>query len=359
MPEVRWGILGAAAIAAKVASAIKEAGNATCVAVASREKGKAETFVRAHCPEAIAYGSYEALLEDDRVEVVYIPLPTGIRTEWVLKAAARKKHVLCEKPIAPTEQEVARMLKGCRDAGVQFMDNTMLMHGERMQSICQVIKDAELFGAPRHVTSTFTIPRAMQESWATSNIRMKQALEPHGCLGDLGWYCARLSLVVFGGESPEAVSCHFLEETSEGVPVQAAATLRFSGGRTAVFDCSYKLAFRNWAEIVSDKCALSVKDFVIPAKADVCDFTVYKVGVGDRSLTFPIEIIKVAEFRGTAQHTALVEKMSSIAASGKLEEFWPHVAAQTQRLIDALMASARQQGGWVPLGGAQPEQSRL
>lgn len=353
--EIRWGILGAASIAVKMCVAIEEAENATCVAVASRDKAKAEAFAKANCPSASPYGSYDELLEDERVQVVYIPLPTGMRTEWVLKCAAKRKHVLCEKPVAPTIREVDLMLEACRAAGVQFMDNTMLAHNERTESLCKVLQDQQLFGDPIHVNSTFSVPRAFQEVWMKNNIRVKQALEPQGCLGDLGWYCVRVSVLAFGGEDPEAVSCNFLEETSEGVPVHAAATLRFSGGRTAIFHCGYRLAFRQWVEVAGDKCTLWMDDMVIPSRADVWDYKIYQGSAGPKALTFPQERLRTEEFRGTQQHTALVQNMSAIVASGRLEEQWPRVSRQIQVLICALMMSARQNGSWVTLGSLQAD----
>merc|ERR1712129_143103 len=171
--------------------------------------------------------------------------------------------------------------------------------------------------------------------------------ESLGTLGDLGWYCARSALKAFRYDSPEAVSCHYLEQTAEGVPVHAAATLKFSGGRTATFTCSYRLAYGQWLDIASEEQTLRIEDFVIPHKVDMCSYTIYKGGVYDRALCFPREVVKTEEFRGQAQHTVLVERMSSIAASGRLEAFWPEVAKQTTLLLLALEQSARQDGRWV------------
>lgn len=345
MPEeVRWGIIGTANIAEKVCVAIKEASNASVWAVASREKAKAETFIGSNCPGATAYGSYEELLDDEKVQAVYIPLPTGMRTEWVLKAAAKKKHVLCEKPIAPNARDAARIIDACQAAGVQFMDNTMMMHGERWESMQKVLDDHEFFGKVCHVASCFTIPFGLQDDW--ENIRVKRSLEPLGALGDLGWYCARFTSFAFGYEDPEAVSCHFLAETSEGVPTTAVATLKYSGGRTATFDCSFRAGYRQWAEITTEKCTLNVEDFVIP-KADVCSYKICKGNIAEKALTFPNDVVRTEEFKGTPQHTRLIEKMSSIVVSGELEEIWPKVSKQTQLLLGALVSSARQQAAWV------------
>src|SRR5688500_8784269 len=100
----RWGILGAANIARKNWKAIRNAENATLVAVASRSRERAAQFIDecqgsapfATAPAACA--SYEELLARKDVDAVYIPLPTGIRKEWVIRTAQAGKHVLCEKP---------------------------------------------------------------------------------------------------------------------------------------------------------------------------------------------------------------------------------------------------------------------
>src|SRR4051812_18248990 len=98
----RWGILGAAFIAHKNWQSIRDAGNASLVAVASREEERCRQFI-AECqaqvphpvvPEAI--DSYEALLARGEIDAVYIPLPTGVRKEWVIRAAEAGKHVLVE-----------------------------------------------------------------------------------------------------------------------------------------------------------------------------------------------------------------------------------------------------------------------
>lgn len=346
--QVKWGILGCASIAEKVCVAISEASNATVVAVASRDKAKAESWAAEHCPGARAYGSYDELLNDDEIQVVYIPLPTGLRTEWVLKAAAKKKHVLCEKPITGTIRDARVVIDACKDAGVQFMDNTMFMHNERLEAMNKVLQDTESFGEVKHVTSSFTIPFGNDEEWAKANIRTKRALEPLGSLGDLGWYCVRITLAAFGYEDPQTVSCHFLEETPDGVPITAAATMKFSGGRTATFTCCNKQNLQQWAQVDGTKSSLRIEDFVIPSQSDSCGFKVLRGEIGSKALNFPIEVLKEESIKTTVQqHTRLVEKLSSIASSGTLEDFWPKVSLQTQLILGAMLLSARRMSNWV------------
>ncbi len=156
----RWGILGAAFIARKNWQAIREAGNATLVAVASRELVRAQAFIdecQASAPHAVvpeAMGSYEALLARPDIDAVYIPLPTGLRKEWVIRAAQAGKHVLVEKPVGCHAAEVEEIIAACEQHRVQFMDGVMFMHGRRLQRMRDVL-DLKV-GNIRHIASQFS-----------------------------------------------------------------------------------------------------------------------------------------------------------------------------------------------------------
>src|ERR1043165_50259 len=112
--KVRWGILSTANIAlTKVIPAMQQSAWCEIAAIASRDLSKAiEAADKLKIPKA--YGSYEELLADDTIEVVYNPLPNHLHVSWTLKAAAARKHVLCEKPIALNADE-ARTLLDARD----------------------------------------------------------------------------------------------------------------------------------------------------------------------------------------------------------------------------------------------------
>lgn len=347
--SAKWGILGCASIAEKFCVSVSEAENATCVAVASRDKSKAEAWIEANCPGARAYGSYDELLADEEIQAVYIPLPTGLRAEWVLKAASKKKHVLGEKPIATCAAEAQRILDACREAGVQYMDNTMFMHNERTAAMRAVLDDTESFGVPKSVVSNFTLPAAADGAW--DNVRMKASTEPFGALGDLGWYCLRVSLWAFNYADAEAVSCHYLQATDEGVPLHCTGTIKFSEGRAATFDCSFVHAWRESAEVFSSKKCLFVEDFVIPGMIESGRFMVSQRGYGKKALCLPLESVKYTDVggRGCLQHTKLVENMSKIVLSGELQAFWPRISLQTQLLMGACEASAKAEGRWVKI----------
>ena len=141
----RWGILSTAGIAKKNWHSIANSGNGRVVAVASRSVEKAQQFIdecnaSAVVPHTVeAIGGYDALLARKDIDAVYIPLPTGLRTEWVVKAAEAGKHVMVEKPCGVTTADVQKMVDACNKANVQFMDGVMFMHSARMNQLRQVL----------------------------------------------------------------------------------------------------------------------------------------------------------------------------------------------------------------------------
>ena len=100
---------------------------AAVVAVGSRDPAKAVALLEQWgiLGTATAYGSYDEVLADSRVDAVYIPLPAALHLPWVRKAAAAGKHILLEKPVAINEEDLDAILEACREAGVQLMDGTM------------------------------------------------------------------------------------------------------------------------------------------------------------------------------------------------------------------------------------------
>src|SRR5215469_6715096 len=134
MKKLRFGFLSTARIGFKNWKAIRDSGNAVVTAVASRDIARARKFIAGMQAEAAfdtapaAMGGYEELIASPNVDAVYIPLPTALRKEWVLRAAAAGKHVLCEKPCGINAADVEEMISACKRHRVQFMDGVMLMH---------------------------------------------------------------------------------------------------------------------------------------------------------------------------------------------------------------------------------------
>src|SRR6185503_15440354 len=108
--RLRWGVLGVAGIAVKkVVPGMRACTLSEVTAIASRDPARAQAAAR-ELGLAKACGSYEELLDDPEIDVVYNPLPNHLHAEWTVRAAERGKHVLCEKPITVTVEEAEALL---------------------------------------------------------------------------------------------------------------------------------------------------------------------------------------------------------------------------------------------------------
>src|ERR1035438_8493080 len=138
MKKLRFGFLSTANIGRANWKAIFNSGNCVVSAIASRDVKKSREFIRTcqrefsfeKIPDAL--GDYNELLSSPKVDAVYIPLPTGLRKEFVIRAAQNGKHVVCEKPCAVSAADLDEMTSACRKNRVQFMDGVMFMHSPRL-----------------------------------------------------------------------------------------------------------------------------------------------------------------------------------------------------------------------------------
>jgi predicted dehydrogenase len=198
--KLRFGIIGCAGIAKKNVLAIKRSHSCKVVAVASRSLDKAVKFIEDNFlskEEVTAYGSYDELLASSSVDAVYIPLPTVLHLQWVTRAAEAGKHVLLEKPTAPSLGELKEIIAVCQKHNVIFMDGVMYMHHDRTKKLFHTLWTDPLFQPVQRVQSSFTF-HGDSNFLAGGNSRTSSSGDPLGALGDLGWYCIRLGIMAFG-----------------------------------------------------------------------------------------------------------------------------------------------------------------
>lgn len=348
--DVKFGILGCAGIARKLVRAMRATDGVRPFAVGSRDLEKARKFQEeTQMGEGSrVYGSYQEVLDDADVDAVYIPLPTGLHLEWVLKSAARGKHVLVEKPPARTVAELDQMLDACARANVQFMDGTMWMHNPRAAAMAAALRDGATFGEVRRVNASFFFCGG--PDFFANDIRLQPHLDSLGCLGDLGWYCIRAALWAFGGGVPKKVAGHPDPVRAErgGNLVSCGATLTWRGGRqVASFDCGFDGAFRQTLAVGGARAHLALDDFVIPHRERACGFQVAvdngglvdmatrtAVDVETRrvELAAPQEALMVAEFARLARQLAG-------GGAAPPEPRWPALARDTMRVLCAVLES--------------------
>src|ERR1700744_6032785 len=217
MKKLRIGFMSTSGIGKKNWKAIFNSGNCVVSAVASRDVEKSRAYIKEcqaehafeQLPEAL--GNYDALIESPNVDAIYIPLPTGLRRDYVLRAAKAGKHVICEKPCANSAAELEEMLAACEKHSVQFMDGVMFMHSPRLARVREGLDDGQSIGPIRRITSAFSFYPG--EEFFSTNIRANGDLEPTGCLGDLGWYCIRFALWTMNWRLPQSVTGRLLGQS--------------------------------------------------------------------------------------------------------------------------------------------------
>lgn len=311
---------------------MRESGVADLVAVASRDRAKASDFIQEmqqaspweSCPEAL--GSYEELLARKDIDAVYVPLPTAIRKEWVMRAALEGKHVLCEKPCAVNVVDLENMLASCATHEVLFMDGVVFMHDPRFIKLRELLDDGSTIGKVKRITSEFSFRAG--DDFVASDIRGSSGLEPAGCLGDLGWYCIRASLWAMNWQLPTRVSGRVLEQ--EGNVIMAfSAEMDFPGGATASFYCSFRSPNQRWLHLGGTMGGLRVPDFISPAADNDCDWEINYQRVTREP---PGEMTHVARM--------FTDFANAVRGDGSAA-YWAEIALMTQRVQDACERSGR------------------
>ncbi|HDG1683725.1 TPA: Gfo/Idh/MocA family oxidoreductase [Kluyvera ascorbata] len=241
---VNWGVLGYARIAKNsIIPAIARADNARVYGVASRHRDELPVGEWQK-----SYGDYAALLADDAIQAVYIPLPNSLHKEWVIRALEAGKHVLCEKPIGLTADEAREMQQVAKQQNRLLMEAFMYQYTDRVRVIKQVLESGEL-GELRHINVSF---RFLLDRPGT--IKMQPALGG-GALYDVGCYPVNFIGMVTG-RLP--VSCKAVSETEQGVDTNLSALLQYDDGLIANIHCGFNAFGRNYAEIIGTKGMLVV-----------------------------------------------------------------------------------------------------
>jgi D-xylose 1-dehydrogenase (NADP+, D-xylono-1,5-lactone-forming) len=244
--KLRWGILGAARINERLLPAIVEASNSDLVAIASRRVGAAaETLAKyAPCyPDIIAYDSLDDLLNDDQVQVVYLPLSNHEHAEWTLRAIEHRKHVLCEKPMALTLDDIDAIATAARRYKVKVMEGFMYRFHPQHQRVLEIIKSG-LIGDIRSVRASYSFMMRPAREYRLA----EHGKRGGGALWDIGCYAIH-SLRLFFDQPPVSVMAT-AQYVSSGADSACAGVLEYEDGRFAQFDFSFERARRCEYEVI-------------------------------------------------------------------------------------------------------------
>ena len=254
--KVRWGIIGATARVATqaVIPAICESERAELVAVASRSLGSARD-VAGECGTAgvTAYGDYDSLLADGRVEVIYIPLPNNLHVGWAVEAMNNGKHVLCEKPLTLSAAEAREMAQCAEDNGVLLSEAFMYWYHPLQQDVWARVKAGEI-GTVSSVHADFSFVQNAPEDYR------RDPSMGGGALLDVGCYGVHVARQAFGRE-PVTASAAWTVDPDTKVDTSARATLDFGGAGRAEISCAFGTEFRASCKIMGTAGTIAVSKF--------------------------------------------------------------------------------------------------
>lgn len=222
---VRWGILGCSGIGkTRTIPGLLAASNAELYAIASRNEEKLKAYAEPFGPKKL-YTSYQALLDDENVDAVYIPLPNGLHLEWVLKAAAAGKHILCEKPLALNEEQVREMFAAAKKHGVLLEEAYAYRHAQLVKKVKEIV-DSGVIGKIRYLESKHSTYDTNREG-----IRYQKD-NGGGAVYDVTCYNVSLASYLLGKDPEDMhVYCGFDQQT--GVDTSDAILMRYEEGVTA------------------------------------------------------------------------------------------------------------------------------
>lgn len=222
---VRWGILGAANIAVRqVIPATQQSSLCTVLAIASRDAEKARSAAESlDIPRA--YGSYDELIDDPDVEVIYNPLPNHLHVPWTIRAAETGKHVLCEKPIALTANEARQLADVQKRTGVQIAEAFMVRTHPQWLATRDLVTNGKI-GDLRLINGHFTYFRR-----DPADVRSNPEWGG-GALMDIGCYPITMSRWLFGEEPTEVVG-QLEVDPDMHIDRVGSALMRFPSGQAA------------------------------------------------------------------------------------------------------------------------------
>ena len=197
MPDkIRWALLTTAKINDALIDPIRQAERSELVAVGSRSLERAKAYAQEKSiPKA--HGSYEDLLADPDIDVIYNALPNGMHCEWTVKAAEAGKHVLCEKPLVISMEEFDQVESAAVDGDVTVFEAFMYLHHPQTLKVRSMIEEGQL-GTIQLINSWFNFYLPPENA---GNVRLQSDLEG-GSAWDVGVYPNSMAVFMTGGRAP-------------------------------------------------------------------------------------------------------------------------------------------------------------
>ncbi len=329
METMRWGILGTAKIArTSIIPALRRTEHCELAAVASRDMDRA-VAIAGEFEIPRAYGSYEELLDDPDIDIVYLPLPNHLHVEWIEKAVLAGKHVLCEKPLALDSSDVQRLIALRERTGKLIGEAYVVLHQPRLRNLRELLESGGI-GRLQSVDGCFFLDNRDPE-----NIRNKYQ-EGGGGLWDIGVYPIVCGRWMFGCE-PVRVACTLTMDEVFAVDRLASGVMEFPGGGQLTFSCGTQNPRHTCLTLFTDTHRIEVLSPFSTDPALKSDFELYDDNV--LSSTRIYSFLPSDQYALECDH--FVESIETGAAyAGSLEH-----SLENTRVMEALFRSARN-GRW-------------
>ena len=307
MSRLRWGLLGTARINRLLIPAIRAGSRSELTTIASRALDRAQAYADEwKIPRAL--GSYEALVADPNVDIIYNPLPNSLHVDWTVKALDAGKHVLCEKPLALAVGDVDRIADTAKRTGRIAAEAFMYRHHPLTHAAEAIVKSGRL-GRVRAYKGAFTFPLTRE-----GDVRLDPALGG-GSLWDVGCYPLSYSNLLAGAAPVEVFGWQQLSATK--IDLEFSAMMRYADGVVAQFDSGFVGPFRAEMEVIGTDATLRIDR---PFRTD--QHSRLRLTVGDDTETLPSEQeapfageitdIEMAALDGHPQRVPLVESRRTI-----------------------------------------------
>ena len=316
---LNWGLLSTARINRALIRPLRASKRNYLLAVASRSQESADAYAREKkIPRA--HGSYEALLADPEIDVIYISLPNHLHAEWTTKAVEAGKHVLCEKPLALNVDQVDAVKAAAQKHGCVVAEAFMYRHHPQTLKVQEIVRSGSL-GTVKLIRGSFSFILSRKE-----DIRLLDPNMGGGSIWDIGCYPISYARTVLGENPLEVFGWQATGET--GVDETFIGQMRFSNDVHAQFDSSFVIPFHSFMEIVGNRATLSIPR---PYKPEVNE----KIFITREDKT---ETIKV---KGQELYIGEVEDMADAILLGKVPRISLDDSRANVAAIFALLESAR------------------
>jgi xylose dehydrogenase (NAD/NADP) len=307
--KLKWGLLGTARINRAVIPPLQSSKRNRLMGVASRDAVKASAY-SGEWKIPWAYGSYEAMLGDPEIDVVYISLPNSLHAEWTIKALRAGKNVLCEKPLATSMEQMDAIIQAASESGKQVAEAFMNRHHPQTLKAAELVAEGAI-GQLLLMRGVFSFNLTNQE-----DIRNNASLDG-GCLWDIGCYPISYARTMAGAEPVEAFGWQVTGES--GVDRSFSGVLRFPGEVLAQVQASFNTPSFARFELFGERGNLTIPSPYRPSKKEsiilVKDENKHSIAIKSKDLySYEVENMADAILDGKPPRISLADSRGNLAA---------------------------------------------